>query len=143
MRFLGLDLYRRPLIPGERDPELLWGSVLLVSALAVFAWMSLGLPTPLCPLHVVTGIPCPTCGLTRGLGCLLHGNLMEAFLFNPLLMVLLLGAGFYLLYAGVVVIGRLPRLRWEPLSRRTSVCVRVGVALLVAANWVYLLWKKV
>lgn len=143
MRFLGLDLYRRPLIPGERDPELIWGSVLLVGALALFAWMRFGLPTPLCPLHALTGIPCPTCGLTRGLGCLLHGNLMEAFLFNPLLMVLLLCAGFYLLYAGVVVIGRLPRLRWEPLSRRASVFIRVGVVLLIAANWVYLLCQKV
>ena len=143
MRFLGLDLYRRPLIPSERDPELIWGSVLLVSALAIFAWMSFGLPTPLCPLHAVTGIPCPTCGLTRGLGCLLHGNLMGAVLFNPLLMVLLLCAGFYFLYAGVVVIGRLPRLRWEPLSRSASVCVRMGLALLIAANWVYLLCQKV
>jgi hypothetical protein len=68
---------------------------------------------------------------------------MEAVLFNPLLMVLLPCAGFYLLYAGVVVIGRLPRLRWEPLSRRASVCVRVGVALLIAANWVYLLCQKI
>jgi hypothetical protein len=68
---------------------------------------------------------------------------MGAVLFNPLLMVLLLCAGFYFLYAGVVVIGRLPRLRWEPLSRSASVCVRMGLALLIAANWVYLLCQKV
>jgi hypothetical protein len=68
---------------------------------------------------------------------------MEAFLFNPLLTVLLLCAGFYLLYAGVVVIGGLPRLRWEPPSSKASVYIRVGVVLLIAANWVYLLCQKV
>jgi len=81
--------------------------------------------------------------MTRGLGCLLHGHPAEAFLFNPLMMMALLGAGLYLLYAGVVVIGRFPRLRWEPLSRRASVGVRVGVVLLIAANWIYLLCAKV
>lgn len=121
----------------------MWGSVLLASDLIMFGWLSLGLPTPLCPLHAVTGIPCPTCGLTRGLGCLLQGQLEEALYFNPLLMVALLCTGLYLLYAGVVVIGRLPRIRWEPLSRRASSWFRVGVILLIGANWIYLLCQKV
>ena len=145
MSFFGLrlGLHRRPLIPGESDPELIWGSVLLAGGLIALGWLALGLPTPLCPLHAVTGIPCPTCGMTRGLGSLLHGHPAGAFLFNPLMMVTLLGAGLYLLYAGVVVIGQFPRLRWEPLSRRASVCVRVAVALLIAANWIYLMCAKV
>ena len=114
----------------------------MASGLIALGWLALGLPTPLCPLHAVTGIPCPTCGMTRGLGCLLHGHLAAAFLFNPLMIVALLCGGLYVLYAGAVVIGRFPRLRWDPLSRRASISVRAVVVILIAANWIYLLCKK-
>jgi len=81
--------------------------------------------------------------MTRGLGCLLQGQIEEALLFNPLMMMALLSALLYLLYAGVVVIGRLPRLCWEPLSRTAAICVRIGVVLLIAANWIYLMCAKI
>ncbi len=113
------------------------------SGLISLGWLDLGLPTPLCPLHALTGIPCPTCGMTRGLGGLLQGQIEEALLFNPLMVVALLSALLYLLYAGVVVIGRLPRLRWGPLSRTAAICGRIGVVLLIAVNWIYLMWKKI
>ena len=113
------------------------------SGLISFGWLDLGLPTPFCPLHALTGIPCPTCGMTRGLVCLLQGQIEEALLFNPLMMVALLSALLYLLYAGVVVIGRLPRLRWEPLSQTAAICVRIGVVLLIAVNWIYLMCAKI
>ena len=32
-----------------------------------------------------TGIACPTCGFTRGALCLLHGQVGQAWLYNPLL----------------------------------------------------------
>ena len=138
-----MSLHWRPLIPGERDPELIWGLVLMASFVIALGWLALGLPTPLCPLHAVTGIPCPSCGMTRGLGCLLHGRVTEAFLYNPLMMVMLLGAALYLLYAAVVVIGRRPRLRWEALSRGASLFIRIVVGVLIAANWLYLICAKV
>jgi hypothetical protein len=122
---------------------LIWGSVLTASGLIALGWLDLGLPTPFCPLHALTGIPCPTCGMTRGLGCLLQGQIEEALLFNPLMMVALLSALLYLLYAGVVVIGRLPRLRWEPLSRTAAICVRIGAVLLIAVNWIYLMCARI
>jgi len=137
-----LKLYWRPLIPGEHDSELIWGAVIAAAALLAAAWLLLGLPTPLCPLHSLTGFSCPTCGITRGLRCLLHGNLEAAFLFNPLGMALLFGAAYYLLYAAIVVIGRLPRLRWDPLSKTAGVCVRITVILAVAANWIYLIARE-
>ncbi len=113
------------------------------SGLLALCWLDLGLPTPLCPLYALTGIPCPTCGMTRGLGCLLQGHIEEALLFNPLMMVALLSALLYLLYAGVVVIGRLPRLRREPLAETAAICVRIGAVLLIAVNWIYLIWEKI
>src|SRR3972149_2262823 len=37
-----------------------------------------------CPLLTYTGIPCPFCGLTRSLLCLLHGDVAQAFWYHPL-----------------------------------------------------------
>jgi hypothetical protein len=50
---------------------------------------------PSCPFRALTGFTCPGCGSTRGLHCLLHGDLVSAFEFNPLLILSLP----FLLYA--------------------------------------------
>lgn len=48
-----------------------------------------------CPFFALTGFACPGCGSTRGLHQLLHGNVVAAFKFNALMMVMLP----FLLYA--------------------------------------------
>ena len=138
-----MRLIRRPLIPGEPDPELLWGSVLGASALIGSLWLHAGLPTPLCPLHAVTGLPCPTCGSTRAAIALVHGDLATALAWNPLMTLVMIGAALYVLYAAVVVIGKIPRLRWTPPSRSESRGIRIGVILLISINWAYLIWHGV
>jgi hypothetical protein len=50
---------------------------------------------PACPFRTLTGFTCPGCGSTRGLHRLLHGDVVAALEFNPL-MVLSLP---FLLYA--------------------------------------------
>ena len=37
-----------------------------------------------CLFKNVTGIPCPSCGITRSILSLAHGNIQEAFYLNPL-----------------------------------------------------------
>ena len=44
---------------------------------------------PGCLFHKLTGLNCPGCGMTRAAHATLHGQLGEAFRFNPLGMVLL------------------------------------------------------
>src|SRR5258705_13398139 len=39
---------------------------------------------PACPFRTLTGFSCPGCGSTRGLHRLLHGDVIGAFEFNPL-----------------------------------------------------------
>jgi len=134
--------YWRPLFPGEHDPELTWGLVIALGGILALGWLSVGLPTPLCPLHTLTGLPCPTCGMTRGLRCLLHGNLEAALLYNPLLMLILAGMTIYLIYCVVVVSARLSRLRWENLPPTTSLGIRIGVVTLLVANWIYLILRE-
>ena len=50
---------------------------------------------PVCPFRAITGFTCPGCGSTRGLHRLLHGDVVAAFEFNPLLILSLP----FLLYA--------------------------------------------
>lgn len=38
---------------------------------------------PPCPLRTITGIPCPMCGMTRGVTALVHGDFARALLLNP------------------------------------------------------------
>jgi drug/metabolite transporter (DMT)-like permease len=40
---------------------------------------------PVCLFHEATGLLCPGCGSLRALHQLLHGNVADAFRFNPLL----------------------------------------------------------
>ncbi|MEI6322574.1 MAG: DUF2752 domain-containing protein [bacterium] len=132
----------RPLIPEERDEELIWGTIISLSGLFAACWIWLGLPTLICPFHVITGIPCPTCGITRAFSSLLHGDPRTAFLFNPLALIMLLGIAIYLVYAEVVVVVKLPRLRWNPLSTRQNSIIRASVILLVVMNWIYLIYHE-
>jgi hypothetical protein len=39
--------------------------------------------TPPCPYLTLTGLACPGCGLTRALHFLLHGDVRQAFAYNP------------------------------------------------------------
>jgi hypothetical protein len=62
---------------------------------------------PVCPFRAITGFTCPGCGSTRGLHCLLHGDVVAAFEFNPLL-ILSLPFLFYALvrYTNAAMRGR-------------------------------------
>ena len=127
----------RPPIPGAVDPELLWGGVLGSAGMLAAGWLALGLPTPLCPFHVLTGLPCPSCGMTRAAGALLHGDLPGAVAWNPLGSLLLCGAILYVAYAAVVVSLRLRRVCWS--GGCGGGRWRLAALLLLGLNWLYLL----
>lgn len=37
---------------------------------------------PKCPVHLLTGLQCPGCGISRAIHALLHGRAAEAFAYN-------------------------------------------------------------
>ncbi len=76
-------------IPTRRNALPLWGVLTLTLA------ASLLLPPPgsdgriahlpsFCPFFLLTGLPCPGCGLTRAFVCLGHGRWGEAWHWHPL-----------------------------------------------------------
>ena len=74
---------------------LIWSSIAVGAAyLFIFEPGKSGF-FPACPFRALTGFTCPGCGSTRGLHRLLHGDLLAAFEFNPLMVVALP----FLLYA--------------------------------------------
>jgi hypothetical protein len=93
---------------------------------------------PLCGFKRLTGVPCPGCGLTRGVTALAKGEVAHGLAFNPLLLTALL---LFLLLLGVrLLLGRAPRLGLAPRERRLAL---LGGALLLVANWAYLVARGV
>lgn len=54
-----------------------------------------------CPVYFLTGYYCPGCGAGRACYALLHGQLYQAFRYNPVLIILLPWLGLYYAACGV------------------------------------------
>ncbi len=69
-------------------------TLMLTLTLAAYAWVGIcffsnGIDKSSNSIHpcfikTVTGIPCPSCGTTRSVMLILHGNFFDAFRLNPL-----------------------------------------------------------
>jgi hypothetical protein len=96
----------------------------------------LGLP---CPLRTLTGIPCPTCGMTTAATSLASGDVRAAMAANPFVFLL---AGGTLVMTALLAARALgwapPPAPWSESARRR---VRWAVALLVAASWAFQLHR--
>jgi hypothetical protein len=121
------------------DHELIWSVVLLASGVIGALWLRMQLPVPLCPLRTLTGIPCITCGGTRATRHLLQGEFGAAFLQSPLVTVMILLAGLFILYAAGVLLFRMPRLRIVSVSNREAWVFRAAALSLLLASWLYLI----
>jgi hypothetical protein len=135
-----MTLAWRPLRPLELDHEALWLTVGGASlCLLAVALATPGIQLPLCVFKILTGIPCPTCGLTRAVIALSRGDVGRALWMNPLAAVAGIAALAYLAYAAAVLVLRLPRLRpvVTPLDARV---LRVTAVTLFALNWAWLVF---
>jgi hypothetical protein len=80
----------------------------------------------LCPFRLVTGLPCPGCGLTRSWIYFMHGDLGQSLYFHPL-------GPISLIVAALFVLGvhkRFPRL-WEWLQSPPVLKVIASVWIIV------------
>jgi hypothetical protein len=134
-----MRLVSRPLAPGEFDHELVWLTVSIAVIVAGGGWLWLGLDWPRCPLLTMTGYPCLTCGATRCAIAFSHGHFSQAWLWNPLALVGICGLVLFDLYAAIVLVARLPRLRLTNWTRTEKNAARIAVIALILANWTYLL----
>jgi uncharacterized protein DUF2752 len=107
-----------------------------VAAIAVGLLHLDALPITVCFFKFVTGLPCATCGSTRALGRLFHGDLAGAFAMNPLA-----AAGMIALLpwaaADLALMTRRKAFGLElgPAAARVA---RVAAVAAVVVNWAYL-----
>jgi hypothetical protein len=133
-----MRLCSRPQRQGP-DHELIWLVVSVASVVGGAAWLAIGLPWPQCPFFTMTGLPCVTCGATRTAIAFFNGNLPLALQWNPLAFFAFCAVIGFDLYAVIVLIGRLPRLRTVDWTAREKNVARIFVISLLALNWMYLL----
>jgi hypothetical protein len=134
-----MRLVRRPLAAGEFDHELVWLTVSILAAVGGGLWLWLGLPWPRCAFLAITGYPCLTCGATRCAIALAHADLGSALLWNPLATIALAAVVLFDVYALIVLVMRLPRLRIVDWTRREKHAVRIAVVTVLLLNWAFLL----
>lgn len=92
------------------------GRLLVLFALGIL-WLlpDYGIGVDLCPFHLLTGLYCPLCGLTRSVISALHFNFELSFLYHPLGLPLLFVMILYI--TNVQVILDSWRYRFEPISK--------------------------
>ena len=117
----------------------------LWAVLLTFAWMSLGSatiwlgrhlnrPVHLCMFKRLTGLACPTCGFTRGMLSLTHGNITQAWLYNPLLFSML--TIFFTATVVRILLGRSLRVYLTDTERHI---VWILSFALLFVNWTYVI----
>jgi hypothetical protein len=124
--------------PAERAGRLQLFSLGVLAYAVVTVWDPTTHPGPTCcMMRLLFGLPCPLCGMTRGVSQCMRGRFVEATAFHPLAVpTFLLGLGLCLKWAVEYAWGR----RIEAaLSRtwRTALWTAAVAALL--ASWAYLL----
>jgi len=109
------------------------GLVLTPSPTGTGTHQALGLPP--CGMLVMTGHPCPTCGVTTSFVLAAHGSFSEALVNQPFGLVLFLAVAAGLLATlATLATGR----TWAPLGRVSVVTTAaILMVVLVLASWAY------
>ena len=123
-------------VPGGLPLGAILAGIGILAAIAVGVLRLDSLPFTLCFFKFVTGLPCATCGSTRALGRLFHGDVAGAFAMNPLaaagMMGLLPWAAADL---ALMARGKAFGLELGPAAARVA---RVAAVAAVFVNWAYL-----
>jgi hypothetical protein len=119
----------------QRHLGLLWGAVAVSLVLLATSAEQLAQTLRGCTFKSFLGLPCPTCGVTRAALELSNLDVASALRINPLATLLMMALVLGGLIAGVSTLGghppREPRWDLRPVER-------LGLVLVVVANWAYL-----
>lgn len=124
--------------PTSRAVEAVGGALAFGLLGAVVLWPDASLPHFACPLRTLTSIPCLTCGGTRAVEALRAGDLGRALSMNPLVVLTVVAALGFAVYAAAVLVGRVEPWRPELRRGRGLWALRIGVPVTIAASWIYL-----
>jgi len=124
----------RTMTSSEHQLAWIWGGLVLATVALSPLWIHLAPMLRPCVFREVTGIPCPSCGTTRGVLALIDGRPLEALTLNPLM-----AAGFAAFLAGGVIapiwawrVGQVPNI-----EHPVPMWLRVSIVLVIIANWIW------
>ena len=117
---------------------LLTGALLIALGIVAAALPGIEDGPVACPFRAVTGLPCPTCGLTRVTHWLMRGDVSSALAINPFdtLFLLIAVPLFAALWVANLAGWFTVRVSISLVERRVAWALLVAVAL---ANWAYVL----
>ena len=126
---------------GDLDLGLVYGGIGIFGFVGARFFSELTALFPPCPFHYLTGLPCPTCGTTRSGILLSQFRILDAFLTNPLFVLVCLGIGLWAVSALVLHFSG-KRMRFESWNR-VKPFIRILLITVILANWVYLILVRV
>jgi hypothetical protein len=124
--------------PTDRARRLVYLILAGVALLVLALWDPIAKPGPvICMSRRALGIPCPFCGVTRGVSLCLRGHPVEASAYNPLTVpVFVLGLGLMVIWTVEYVSGMRIHLR---LSRRGWRLLLALAVIVVVSAWSWML----
>jgi len=125
-----------PATTEERQLALLWLAAAVSSIVLRPLWLAAAPHLRSCVFRSLTGIPCPTCGTTRAATAFLQGDVMTAFINNPLAT---LAGLLFVVGAPIAVIWTTARWPVPSLPNPLPPWIRIAAVGLIAANWLYLI----
>ena len=122
---------------GDLDLGLVYGGIGVFGFFGARFLSELTALLPRCPFHRITGLPCPTCGTVRSGILLGQFRFFDAFLTNPLFVLVCVGVAMWALSAFVLhIAGR--RVRIVQFDEIKPI-IRILLIGTILANWIYLI----
>jgi len=124
----------------RRPPWPLWAVLIVclwlcLDATVIFLSSYWDYPVQLCLFKRITGFACPTCGLTRGTLSLLHGHIIRAWLYNPLLF------SVFGVFSGLTVVRVIFSLGIKiELTKKDRLFIWIIAIVLFFINWMYVIF---
>ncbi len=132
-----MRFYFEKRIPGEIEFGIIYGGIALFAIIAA-RFLPVVQIMPPCLFKAFTGLSCPTCGATRSVMQLSHGDIIGAIEMNPAVSLMFVFAVFSFAYGLLGVSLKMPRIR-PALSGHERKAVRMGIVTVILFNWSYLL----
>jgi hypothetical protein len=126
----------RPLSAAERQLAFVWGGLVLAVIALKPLWVVVAPLLRPCVFRSITGVPCPTCGATRGALALLDGRLLDALAFNPLVAT---AAALFVVGGVAAPIWAWRRGSTPRLAQPLPMWLRIALVAVFIANWIWVI----
>jgi hypothetical protein len=121
----------------ETEFGIIYGGI-AVAALTIPWFLPVLSLSPACAFKGFFNIPCPTCGATRSLVHLAHGEFIRALAMNPIIAVAVFFAVLFFIYSVITLIFDFRRVGFI-LTEREKNAARVSAVVLLLLQWGWLI----